>query len=64
MSKLVEFAKSTKMSPEEFKDEIERNYAAIVDHELDKAPEGMVRQKKTTFGGYVLIIECFREFLD
>lgn len=63
MSKLVEFARSTGMTPAEFKDEIERNYAAIVDRELDSEPDGMVRQK-TTFGGHVLIVECFREFLD
>ena len=63
MSKLVEFAQSSGMTQQEFRDEIESNFAAIVDSQLDMISEGMVRQK-TTFGGHVLIIECFREFLD
>ena len=63
MSKLVEFAVSSSMSPDEFEAEIETAYAAIMDKKLDKWPEGMVK-KRTTFGGHVLVIESFREFLD
>lgn len=62
MSKLLNYARSINMSEKEFRDEIERNHAAIVDSDLDKSPDGMVRQK-TVFGqGHTLVVESYREF--
>jgi len=61
---IIEFAKKSGFSEEEFKCAIEEMYAAHADIILDADPSGVFEVKTTLAQGHAVIVQARREYLQ